>query len=167
MPTRLCGLLPTAALLGLLVGCGYTAGGPFRQDVKTVHVEMIESRTFRRDIEFQLTEALKKRIATDTPYRIAPKRVADSVLRGQVLEVRQAAWAPDELSRLPREKQLTLIMALKWQSLRTGELFVDQPIELQAVDYMEPLEESEAFAIEQAADKMAAKIVRRMYDDGW
>jgi hypothetical protein len=156
-----CGLLIVG--LGGLTGCGYQAGGLQRDGIQTVHVEMFGSRVFRRDIEFTLTEAIKKRIAMDTPYRLAPKNRADSVLRGEVLEVRQSAYAPDPVSRIPRETQLTLAVRVQWQNLHTGELEVDQPVQLQAVDYSRQLGESEAFALDQATDRLARKITELMY----
>jgi hypothetical protein len=158
------------ALLLLLLcvlpaGCGYRADNLFRTDVRTVYVEIFESREFRRDLEFMLTEAVKKRIATDTPYRLAPKEKADTILRGEILEQRQAAFAPDPLSRLPRDKQLTLVLRLEWKDLRTGRLLVDQPVLFQAVDYLPPAGESEKFAQDKAIDRLAARVVARMYDD--
>lgn len=162
------GLLGIALLLTLLSfgsGCGYRAGGPYRTDIETVHVETFGSRTFRRELEFLLTEAVKKRIGSDTPYRLAPREKADTILTGQVLEERQAAFAPDYRSRLPREKQLTLAVRLRWTDIRSGRVLVDQPVQLQAVDYLTPTGETERFAQERAADAMARQIVAKMYED--
>jgi hypothetical protein len=155
LPVALCGLS----------GCGYRSSEPFRSDIQTVYVEMFASREFRRDLEFMLTEAVKKRIGTDTPYRLAPREEADTILKGEVLEERQAAFAPDPQSRLPRDKQLTMIIRVQWQDLHSGRLLVDQPLELQAVDYLPPAGESEKFAQQRAIDRMAARIVARMYDE--
>ena len=124
-----------AALCGL-TGCGYSASELFRTDVKTVHVQMFDSREFRRDLEFMLTEAVKKRIATDTPYRVAPKEKADTILRGEVLEERQAAFAPDFRSRQPRDEQMTLVVRVRWKDLHSGRLLADRPLLLQAGDYL-------------------------------
>ncbi len=149
----------------LLGGCGYRTDSLFRSDVRTVYVEIFESREFRRDLEFMLTEAIKKRIATDTPYRLAPREKADTLLRGEILEERQAAFAPDPLSRLPRDKQLTLALRVEWKDLRSGRLLFDQPVLLQAVDYLPPAGESERFAQDKAIDRLAARVVARMYED--
>lgn len=149
----------------LLSGCGYRAGELYRTDVETVHVEMFASHEFRRDLEFKLTEAVKKRINLDTPYRLVDKQKADTILRGEVLELRQASFAPDYRSRLPREKQLTLAVRLQWQDVRSGRLLVDLPVQLQAVDYLTPTGESEPFAQERAIDLMAHEIVSKLYAD--
>ena len=153
------------ALLVILPGCGYKAGGPYRTDVQTVYVEMFGSREFRRDLEFMLTEAVKKRIGADTPYRLAAREKADTILSGEVLEERQAAWAPDFLSRQPREKQLTLAVKLQWRDVRTSKLLADVPVQLQTVDYLTPTGETERFAQERAVDGLARQIVAKMYED--
>jgi hypothetical protein len=126
---------------------------------------MFGSREFRRDLEFMLTEAVKKRIGADTPYRLAAREKADTILTGEVLEERQAAWAPDFLSRQPREKQLTLAVKLQWRDVRTGKLLADVPVQLQTVDYLTPTGETEKFAQERAVDGLARQIVAKMYED--
>ena len=152
------------AVLPTLVGCGYTAGGPFRNDIKTIYVEIASSHEFRRDIEFQLTEALEKRINRDTPYTLAPRNRADTVLTTEIVEVRQAAWAPDPYSRLPREKELTLIVRVQWKDQRNGEMLIDVPVEAQSADYLPPAGETDKYTLERVADLMAGKIVRGMYN---
>lgn len=152
-----------AAVFG--TGCGYRAGGPYRSDVRTVYVEMFGSKTFRRDLEFKLTEAVKKRVGSDTPYRLADRQNADTILTGEILEERQAAFAPDFRSRQPREKQLTLAVRLIWKDVRSGRLLVEQPVLLQAVDYLPPTGETEAFAQERAIDGLARQIVAKLYED--
>jgi len=157
------GVLGVLAALVVLPGCGYRAGELYRPNIETVHVEMFASKEFRRELEFKLTEAVKKRIGADTPYRLAPKEKADTILSGEVLEERQAAFAPDFRSRLPREKQLTLAVRVQWKDLRSGRMLVDQPVELQAADYVPPSGEREAWAQERAIDLLARKIVAKMY----
>ena len=36
-------------------GCGYSTRRPFPSGISTVHVEMLQSREFRRELEFELT----------------------------------------------------------------------------------------------------------------
>ena len=146
-----------------LTGCGYSARGLFRDDIRTVHVEMFTTREFRRDLEFMLTEAVKKRIETDTPYRLASREKADTILRGQVRQVRQAAFAPDPRTRQPRDKQMTLAVHVQWKDQRSGTYLLDQDVLLQAIDDLPPAGESEAFAEQKLIDRMAARIVRRLF----
>ena len=146
------------------MGCGYTAGGPYRKGIETVHVDMFGTREFRRGLEFQLTEAVKKRVGLDTPYRLSPLERADTTLSGDILEVRQAAWAPDPLTRQPREKQMNLAVQVRWKDLRTGKMLFDAPIRLQAADYLPAAGETEAYTEQRVIEKMAQQIVAQMYD---
>ena len=60
--------LGTWLVLGCMVtGCGYSADSLYRKNVRTVYVEMFHSKEFRRDIEFHLTEAVRKQIDRMTP----------------------------------------------------------------------------------------------------
>ncbi len=129
-------IVPVVALCGL-AGCGYRAGGPYRSEVRTVYVDMAGSKEFRRDLEFTLTEALKKRIATDTPYKVAPREKADTILTTEVLEERQSAFAPDFQSRQPREKTLTLAVRVQLKDVRTGRELV-KPVLVHSKDYLPP-----------------------------
>ena len=96
----LVGLLASTTLSA---GCGYTTQRPFPQNVSSVFVEMFHTKDFRRDLEFRLTEAVVKRIEMDTDYRIAPRKDADTVLSGELLEVTQNTLGEDFRTDLPRE----------------------------------------------------------------
>ncbi len=154
---------PTLMLV-CLAGCGYSSNTAFRGGVRTVHVETFETREFRRDIEFALTKALKQQINAQTPYRLAEKDLADSVLSGRILEVRQEAFAPEPLSRQPRETQLTLAVQVRWRDLRTGELLIDRPVQLEVVDYIAATGEDEPYALQKVVVRLAERIVAAMYD---
>ena len=151
--------------LACLVGCGYRSDELFRSDVKTVYVEMFESREFRRDLEFMLTEAVKKRIGTDTPYRVAAKEKADTILRGEILEERQATFAPDYRTRQPRDTQMTQVVRVEWKDANTGRVLADRPLLIEGVDYLPPAGETEKFAQQKAIDRLARKIVAQMYSE--
>lgn len=166
-PTRFPCLALGAALLCSSVGCGYRTNGVFRNDIQSIYVEMFESRTYRRYLEFYLTEAVKKRIEMDTPYRLVPREQADTILRGEILEEQQAAFAPDFITRLPRDIQMVMVLRLQWQDVRTGEILYDRPVELSAVDYLPPVGETEDYAQTRALNKLADKIVTGLYDDKW
>ena len=157
-------IVPLVALCGL-AGCGYRAGGPYRADLHTVYVDMAGSKEFRRDLEFTLTESIKKRIALDTPYRVAPREKADTILTTEVLEERQSAFAPDYRSRQPREKTLTLAVRVQWKDVHSGRMLVDKAVQLHARDYLVQAGETEKGAQEQACDLLAHDIVALMYED--
>lgn len=146
-------------------GCGYRAGGPYRTDVQTVYVEMFGSREFRRDLEFMLLEAVKKRISMDTPYRLVDRSQADTVLVAEIREERQTSFAPDFQTRQPRDMTLTLAVQVQWKDVRSGRVLVEHPAILQAVDYLPTAGETERLAQERAIDRLAGRIVATMYEE--
>lgn len=149
---------------GLLAGgCGYSSQAAFREGIQSVHVQIFDSREFRRDLEFLLTEAVMKRINAETPYRVVDKGKADSILTGEVLEVRQSAFAPDFVSRQPRDTQMTMVVRVQWKDLRSGKILVDRPLLLQSVNYLPAADESQAFAQQKVVDRMAERIVSQLY----
>ena len=145
----------------LPIGCGYSAQQPFRDDIQTIHVEMLHSKEFRRELEFQLTEALVKRIEMDTPYTIAPRESADSVLSGEIMEVQQRVFGTDFDTDLPREKGVTLVMNWRWKDLRTGRLR-DVPRQVYTTSYVPPVGEELDTAMVRGLDGIAEQIVEAM-----
>ena len=97
--------LPVTLLAAWLVsaGCGYSSDRSqvFRTTnantdrVRTVALDIFESREFRRGLELQLTEALAKEIESTTPFKLAKKNLADTTLTGQIFEVRQGTIGRD------------------------------------------------------------------------
>ncbi|MBN1344946.1 MAG: LptE family protein [Phycisphaerae bacterium] len=165
---RLMGWLGAGALTvlaGLSSGCGYSVGArsEFRTDIKTVHVPIFQNKDFRRGLEFQLTEALIKTIELHTPYKTTSnKGRADSVLTGQIIEVRQGTMGLDFKTHLPRETQATVVASFNWKDLRTGKVLVDMPLITQSVDYIEPVGENFYEASQEAMNDMAERIVEKM-----
>jgi len=148
-----------------LTGCGYSVGhgDMFRQDIRTVHVPIFQNKDFRRGLEFQLTEALIKAIELHTPYKTtSDKRKADTVLTGEIREVRQGTLGLDFTTHLPRETQATVVASFRWKDLRTGKILVDMPVITQSVDYIRPLGENFYQASQEAMNDLAERIVEKM-----
>ncbi len=147
----------------LLTGCGYSAKRPFSADIDTVYVEMLQSREFRRELEFHLTEAVVKRIEMDTPYRIADREVADTVLSGEILEVKQNVQGNLFVTDDPRSIGSSVIMRFRWQDQRTGEILVDRPRFLHMDSYIPPVGETFTSGVAiRSLDRMAERIVETM-----
>lgn len=144
-------------------GCGYSSSGLYRGNIGTVYIEMFQSKEFRRGIEFELTEALRKQIDRSTPYRIAPsKEKADTVLSGEVLDWQENTLGRDFIADLPRETAATLIIRFRWQDMRTGKLLVDEPRFATTVEYVRPVGETVMNARQEAANRMARRVVETM-----
>jgi hypothetical protein len=148
-------------------GCGYSTKRPFPSGITTVYVEMLQSREFRRDLEFVLTEALVKRIEMDTPYKIADKSVADTEFTGEILEVQQRVIGNQFETDNPRELGATIVMRYRWKDLRSGEILVERPRFVHMTSYLPSAGESFAKGVHvRGLDGMAERIVETM-ETGW
>jgi hypothetical protein len=157
---------PVALLLSWAIGgCGYSTTRPFPTDIQTVHVEMLQSQEFRRELEFRLTEALVKRIEMDTPYRIAPRQAADALLSGEILRVENRTFGDDIDTDLPREIGSTLVVRYRFQDLNTGKILVERPRFVYQTSYIPPVGETFADGMTRAIDGLAELIVESMETD--
>jgi hypothetical protein len=172
---RLFGGLISAGILPALGGCGYTADRDAffrttnsRNDrIRTVAVDVFESKEFRRGLELQLTEALAKRIETATPFMLAKKDVADTILTGEVKEVRQSTIGRSFRTAMPRETAATVLIAFQWKDLRTGEVLLDRPNYVQTVDYIRPVGEDFYHAMQRAMDRLSERMIEEMQRTDW
>ena len=81
-------LLIAGGMLALLTSGGcvlYSVQPPYNTNIRTVYVPTFRSVTFRRDVQFQLTEEIIKQIESRTPYKVVGKpEGADTTLEGVV-----------------------------------------------------------------------------------
>jgi hypothetical protein len=157
-------------LLGLLLsGCGYTVGKPYSAQWRTIDVPIFENNTFRRDIEYQLTEAVQKEITRRTPYRLATGGDADTRLTGRIVDVRKDVLGETRFDD-PRELQISLLVRVTWEDLRTGQVLATQELPLQPVDvplaaqseFAPEVGQSLATAMNDAVNQMAKRIVNML-----
>jgi len=157
------------ALLSLS-GCGYIVGGPYRQDIRTVHVPIFRSSSFRRDVELQLTEAVHKEIQNQTHFRLARAGEADTRLTGRIVSIHKHALS-ESAQDDPRELQLNLTVEVTWEDLRGNKLVMPtKQIEippdvvrlLASSDFAPELGQSMATARQRAVNNLARQIVQLM-----
>ncbi|MBI1348866.1 hypothetical protein GC163_21555 [bacterium] len=152
-----------------LAGCGYMVGNTFGPEVRTVDVPIFQNDTFRRGIEYQLTEAVQKEIQTRTPFRLAKGPGADTRLTGRIIDVRKNVLGETQNDD-PRELQLSLYVAVTWEDLRTGQLLATQEVPLQpqaipltgTAEFAPEVGQSLATATQDATDRLARQIVNMM-----
>lgn len=167
-----CKALTILAVAGLLLpgGCGYTTDrqavirttNSKNERIRTVALDVFQTKEFRRGLELQLTEALAKRIEAETPFKLAKKDRADTILTGEIIEVRQATIGRDFRTVTPRETTASVIVSFQWKDLRSGEVLMDRPRFVQAVDYIRPVGEDFHHASQRAMDRLAERIVEQM-----
>ena len=156
--------LPSVLCLLTLASCaGYSNKSLYPKDVATVYVEMFDNQSFRRGIEFELTDALAKRIESQTPYKIISNRdKADTVISGQIMQAKESVLTTERQIGRALEKNVELKAVVNWKNLRTGELLIDNKTVTASASYSEWQSQSFAYGSTLAANSLAVKIVEMM-----
>ncbi len=157
----------TLALLGLTAaGCsleGYSNSALYPEDVSSVCVRMFDNRTFWRDMEYDLTDALSKRIEAKTPYKIISNDdLADTVISGKITEVQKSLLIRDRDEGSALQNEVLIQAVVSWKNLRTGELLIDSQSITATAQYSEPMNQSVGYATNLAANKLAERIIELM-----
>lgn len=147
-------------------GCGYSTKRPFPKDIQTVHVELFQSKEFRRELEQHLTESLVKRINLDTPYRTAPARFADLTISGEILSVENRLLAVDFNTDLPREIGSTVVVRFRIKDMRTGDILVERSRFVYQSSYIPQVGETFQHGMVRAMDGLAERIVETL-EEPW
>jgi hypothetical protein len=167
--SRRISLLSFALLVPSLAGCGYTFGPQGYQDVRTVHVPVFKSDSFRRNLDYLLTEAVQREIRTRTPYRLDDAPTADTILQGKIVEIRKSPLSETRFDD-PRELQLMVGVEITWTDRRSGNILQQRtfPIgpelsqQATSVTFAPEVGHSLASAQQEAASRLAARIVDLM-----
>jgi hypothetical protein len=160
-------------LTGLVVcvvfvcGCGepgaYSNESLYTDEVGSVYVEMFESRSFRRGVEYDLTNAVAKRIEAETPYKVISSRDrADSVLSGQIMRVGEMVLTTERQLGRGLEKEVEVQAVVSWKNLKTGELLIDNKAVSASASYSEWQNQGFDYGSALAANKLAQRIVELM-----
>lgn len=174
----LCQRALSAGLLLCLVvvaGCaGYQVGNwsLYSADIRTVHVPVFQSASFRRNLSEWLTEAVVKEIELKTPYKVVGTPSADSILTGKIVGEEQDLLIENRFDD-PRELQVGLVVEVQWIDRRSNELcqgVVPLPPELATVKgtgLLVPEVGQSVATAEQAAIQSVAQRIVGMMEAPW
>ena len=147
-------------------GCSmvsYRQSGLYNTRIKSVCLKMFDNRTFRRNIEYTLTDAIAKQISSRTPYRIVRKEgLADSVLSGQIVSVMESSISTDRPTGRPLEKAVHLSVVVTWKDLNSGQILIDNETIEMTSTYSDYLNQTFDYATRVATNEMAGRIVEMM-----
>jgi hypothetical protein len=142
---------------------GYSNETLFPDDVGSVRLEMFDNRSFRRGVEFSLSDALAKRIEVETPYKIVSSRDrTDSVISGQVVAVSEAMLTIERDVARPLEKEVAVTAVVNWKNLNTGRIMINNETVTASASYSEFQSQDFTYASNLAVNKLARKIVELM-----
>ncbi len=106
--------------VGACAGCGgYTTESPHPANIRTVAVPIFQSKSFRRGLEFELTQELIKMIETRTPYKVTSKEHADTIIIGRIENLTESILTEDQRAN-STETQVAMTVTFEWKDLRTG-----------------------------------------------
>jgi len=158
----------------LLCGCGYhLAGTPdpdseshattlFRPDVQTVAVPIFANRSFTQGVEFRLTKAVINNIEAQTPYRIAPKERADTILEGEITDVHMHTVSNNGISVVAQDQIYSVVVRFTWRDLRSGKILVQRFNFEQSESFYPTLGEDQFVAEQRGLEKLSLAIVQQL-----
>jgi hypothetical protein len=157
-------LAATVTPLVFFCGCaGYSNKSLFPEDVGSVYVEMFDNKSFWRGVEYELTDALAKRIETETPYKIiSDKSRADTIISGQIVSIDESWLSTERQTGRPMEKEVEVRAVVNWKNLKTGELLIDNKTISASANYSHWQEQGFRYGSTLAANNLAQKIVELM-----
>jgi hypothetical protein len=159
-----------------LGGCaGYQIGNRslYRCDIRTVHVPIFRSDSLRRYLGERLTEAVVKRIESETPMKVVDSDAADSVLSGRIISERKRVLSETRFDD-PRDIEVDFFVQVTWVD-RRGDLITgphNMPIEpqlmsiSQSANFLPEGGMSIATAHQVAISRLAEQIVGQM-ESAW
>lgn len=124
--TRARGAASWSVLLLILAlnGCGYVIGPAHDPAITSIEIPTFENDTYRRGLEQMLTEAVQKEVAKRTTMRIVRGAGAQTKLTGRIVDAQKSVLG-ETMFDDPRELQLSLIVEVKWEDTRTGQVIED------------------------------------------
>jgi len=142
---------------------GYSNESLFPEDIRSVCLEMFDNQTFRRGVEYELSDALAKRIEVDTPYKIVSNSDrAATVISGQIVSIGELRLSTDRELGTVLEKEVVLRAEVNWKNLKTGQLMMDHLKVSASASYSQYQQQDFKYASTLAANNLARKIVELM-----
>ncbi|HEX3358657.1 MAG TPA: LptE family protein [Tepidisphaeraceae bacterium] len=142
----------------ILPGCGYNNNGYsrpgdspknqwyqwrslYRDDVRTVSVPIFKNKDYRRGVEFTLSKAIVNEIEMRTPYKVVPTERADTILEGEIVEIKVHTLSEDTSAAIPQEQIYDIKVNFTWKDQRTGVILCDRSNFEQTTSYYPTLGE--------------------------
>lgn len=156
-----------APILIGIAGCteitGYSNASLYREDVSSICLEMFDNQSFRRGVEYELSDALAKRIETDTPYKVVSDADrADTVMSGRIVRIDEATLSLERELGYALEKEVQIKAVVSWKNLQTGEMLIDNEAATGSASYSDFQQQDFGYASALAANKLAREIVELM-----
>jgi len=143
---------------------GYSFDSTYREDIATISVPIFENATFEHGLEAELTDAIIKEVHRTTPWRVAPRELADSTLSGTITDAELRKLSTQDKSGLVQELAVELTVRFEWKENRTGKVLVARRNFKTAEPFVPGRGAQERLEIGQrsAVDQMARDLVAEL-----
>jgi len=92
------------------------------QRIRTIYVPVFQNHSYRRGLEFDLTQAVIREIEAQTPYKVVADRdSADSELLGTIATVTKNLL---NMNQEHEDREMVVTVLVAWRDLRTGEVLL-------------------------------------------
>ena len=144
----------------------------YRADIQTVHVPIVQSDSYRRQLGERLTEAIVKQIELRTPYKVVDAAAADSILSVRLVSESKRLLSQSRNSDA-RDIETDFFAQMSWSD-RRGDLIVSggqipfSPLMRnigQQANFVPEAGQSLVTAQQEALQKIAEQIVDQMEVD--
>ena len=160
----LSGIVFAIALSGF-VGCrGYHLGNQYlyRSDIRTVHVAMLDSQSWRKFLGQRLTESITKQIISSTPLTITEPSLADSFVTGRLLRDTKTVTG-ETITDEARSLDVTNLVEVTWVDRAGSPLMPRQTVRLEIDAELIPEGgQSLATTQQEIIDRIAREVVGQM-----
>jgi len=165
-----------AALTIAPLGCGYQQSGDYtitpqsgykwkslyREDVHSVAVPIFTNKDFHRGVEFSLTKAIITQIEAKTPYKVMDRDRADTILEGEITEVKTRVVSRDRDTAVPQEELQSVTVSFIWKDLRTGKILMQKNNYEETKVLYPTLGEGQFVGTQLAVENLALSIVHEL-----
>ena len=164
MNLRTLGWIACLAIAACSGAKGWKAGSTLPGKYRSIAVPVFQNASYDRQVGYQLTEALQKRLQQSSPYAIVGEGTADTVLRGKVTRVDLKQISQSLGTGLTEELGCTVTIDWEWIDMRTGKPiiarngFASSGMAVASRPQAEPLDLARYQAVQRLADDIVANM---------
>jgi len=154
-------------------GCGYTNQTVLPQNIRTIHIDTVQSARPVEDVfayvpglEIKITNAIIRRLHRDGNLKVVPREQADGILQTKLTGFQQEGVRFTSLESV-EEYRLFVVAAVRLVNGKTREVIWEEPnFSGDAEYFVRGLGSiSRGEAAERAVDRLARNIVDRIVED--
>ncbi len=152
-------------IFALISGCGYSNKSLISRKINSIYIPIFENETFRKSLEFDLTNAVKNEIMSNTKLRIAKKDNADTILTGKIQKVTESMLSSNVEDNIV-EGRVTIYVDIKLVDRRTGRTLIEEKNVKQPAEYIVKRGENIKTASRESLALLAETIVGHL-EEKW